>query len=170
MHDYFHFTIFISLIVSHIVTIQNRLESIRSLSYRHKKMKNYFVKQHTTMQFCTENECYECIKDDVSDENPDSVNFPVDGFPPTERPRCRSTGNGEKTQREIRSFALSPVSRTLCAGNPTAMCTELLLIKGIVERLVEKPHREPTMQSMKLHLAVWTATRKGCVALAFPWR
>lgn len=75
--------------------------------------------------------------------------------------RGRSTGNEEKTQREIRSFGLSTVSRTLYAGNPTAMYTELLLIKGIVKRLVEKPHREPTTQSMKLHLAVWTAARKG---------
>lgn len=37
------------------------------------------------------------------------------------------------------------------------MYTELLLIKGIVERLVERPRREPTTQSMKLHLAVWIA-------------
>jgi len=37
------------------------------------------------------------------------------------------------------------------------MCAELLLIKGIVERLVEKPRRGPTTQSMKLHLAVWIA-------------
>lgn len=61
-------------------------------------------------------------------------------------------------------FALSgcpPFHEPLRAGNPTAMCTELLLIKGIVELLVEKPRREPTtQQSMKLHLAVWTATRK----------
>lgn len=37
------------------------------------------------------------------------------------------------------------------------MCAELLLIKGIVERLVERPRREPTTQSMKLHLVVWNA-------------
>lgn len=75
---------------------------------------------------------------------------------------------GAERKRSAR-FALSSAvpcsSRPLRAGKPhRTMCTELLLIKGIVERLVERPRREPTAQSMKLHLAVWTATRKGASA------
>lgn len=127
-------------------------------------MKDYFAEQHATTRFRAENERHECIRGDVSDENPDSVNFPVDGFPPMKSPRCRSTERQGTERKRNARFALSgsPLfHKPLRAGNPIAMCTELLLIKGIVEQLVEKPRREPTTQSMKLHLAVWTATRKG---------
>lgn len=42
------------------------------------------------------------------------------------------------------------------------MCVELLLIKGIVERLVERPRYASTMHPMKLHLAVLHADPCCC--------
>lgn len=40
------------------------------------------------------------------------------------------------------------------------MCAELLLIKGIVERLVGRSRRGLTTQSVELRLAVWIAGRQ----------
>lgn len=58
----------------------------------------------------------------------------------------------ENATRDSFFRAVPCLHKSLRAGNPIAMCTELLLIKGIVEQLVEKPRREPMTQSMKLHL------------------
>lgn len=136
-------------------------------------MKNYFVEQHTSH--------YDAIsRGEWTPRNISRVTYPTKTptvliFQWTVFHRRRDSGAGPRGTERKRSarFALSDCPlfhEPLCAGNPTAMCTELLLIKGIVERLVEKPRREPTTQSTKLHLAVWTATRKGCVALSFPRR
>lgn len=73
-------------------------------------------------------------------------------FHRTESPRRRSAERRRTERKRNARFALSdcpspsPPSRLhkpLRVGNPIAMCTELLLIKGIVEQLVEKPRREP---------------------------
>lgn len=47
-----------------------------------------------TMLFCAR-----VYQSNVSNENPDSVNFPVDGFQRRRIPGCRSARNKEKTQR-----------------------------------------------------------------------
>lgn len=62
------------------------------------------------------------------------------------------------------AVARNSLSAVPWSANPSAMCAELLLIKGIVERLVGKSRRGPTSQSMELRLAVWiagAATRRG---------
>jgi len=75
----------------------------------------------------------------VSNENPDSVNFPVDGFQRRRIPGCRSAGNKEKTQlgrwrpRGARS-RLSPDPRT-----PTRCVQNYCWLKALLSDSLEGP-------------------------------
>lgn len=86
--------------------------------------------------------CREWIGGDVSDENPGSVNFPVDGFP-----WRKFLDAGPQGIERKRNADPDRIPALFCR-NPSPVpsaCVELLLIKGIVERLVERPCCAPTM-------------------------
>lgn len=118
-----------------------------------------------TTRLRAEGERREYIGGDVSNENPDSVNFPVDGFQGGSRVQVRGEQRENVTRNSLgrwwpRLPARNSLSTVLWSANPYAMCAELLLIKGIVERLVGRSRRGPTTQSVELRLAVWIAGRQ----------
>lgn len=72
-----------------------------------------------TTRLRAEGERRECIGGDVSNENPDSVNFPVDGFQRRRTPDASPRGTERKRNAELsRSLVAASASAKLALGCP----------------------------------------------------
>lgn len=130
----------------------------------------------TTMRFRVENERHECIRGDVSDENLDSVNFPVDGFP-----RWRVPGAGPQRGREQRENATrdSLFRSVPCSTSPFVPETPLRCVQNYcwLKALSNSSLKSRAASRRRSRWnCIWRfglqrekgrGWRRGCVALAF---